>query len=69
MSKHQRLRALTRAVYIYLVEDSYSPAFDEAERRRTPQYRNSLEAAAIVAAACESTGREEFLMNVRLKVG
>ena len=54
-----RLRAIARAVYLYLVEDSYSPGFEEAERRRTTAYRDAEGAARIFARACDSNRRRK----------
>ncbi len=56
MLKDPRLRAVARAMYEYLAEDSYSPGFDEAERRRTRYYREVEEAAKIFARACGGSG-------------
>lgn len=67
MSQDHRLRALARAVYVYLVEDSYSPAsmkLNGAGRRNIAmplQPRASWRRRAIA--------RKQFFMDARLKAG
>ena len=51
------LRAVAQAMYNYLVQGSnYAPNFDDAERRRTRQYFEVVEAAKIFARYCVADG-------------
>ena len=51
------LRAVARAMYEYLVQGSnYAPGFDDAERKRTRQYEEVMEAAKIFARYCVADG-------------
>ena len=57
MQNDPLLRDVARAMYGYLVQGSnYACSFDDAERKRTRQYFEVVEAAKIFARYCVADG-------------